>query len=75
MQPEKADRFTIRKLSSGKYRLYSSRNDPRTGKRRTYLMVALPTARFTRSADVPDTFESRKAAERHERAVQYFKQH
>ena len=28
------DRFMIRKLSSGKYRLYSRKKDPKTGKRR-----------------------------------------
>jgi hypothetical protein len=46
----------IRKLSSGKYRLYSRRQDPKTGKRRNL-----------------GTFASRAAAEKHERAVQYFK--
>ena len=46
----------IRKLASGKYRLYSSKKDPRTGKRRNL-----------------GTFSSRAAAERHERAVQFFK--
>jgi hypothetical protein len=46
----------IRKLSSGQYRLYSRKTDPRTGKRRNL-----------------GTFETRAAAERHERAVQYFK--
>jgi hypothetical protein len=46
----------IRKLPSGKYRLYSRRKDPRTGKRRNL-----------------GTFASRAAAERHERAVQFFK--
>ena len=48
----------IRKLSAGKYRLYSRKLDPRTGRRRNL-----------------GTFGSRAAAERHERAVQYFKQH
>jgi len=48
----------IRKLSSGKYRLYSRKKNPRTGRRRNL-----------------GTFASRTAAERHERAVQYFKQH
>lgn len=48
----------IRKLSSGKYRLYSRKPDPRTGKRRNL-----------------GTFGSRKEAEKHERAVQYFKHH
>jgi hypothetical protein len=46
----------IRKLSSGQYRLYSRKKDPRTGKRRNL-----------------GTFGSRKAAEKHERAVQFFK--
>jgi hypothetical protein len=46
----------IRKLSSGSYRLYSRKADPRTGKRRNL-----------------GTFKSRAAAERHERAVQFFK--
>ena len=48
----------IRKLSSGEYRLYSRKVDPRTGKRRNL-----------------GTFSTRAAAERHERAVQYFKRH
>ena len=48
----------IRKLSSGKYRLYSRKKNPRTGRRRNL-----------------GTFSSRAAAEKHERAVQYFKQH
>ena len=46
----------IRKLASGKYRLYSRKKDPKTGKRPNL-----------------GTFASRAAAERHERAVQYFK--
>jgi len=46
----------IRKLASGKYRLYSRMRDPRTEKRRNL-----------------GTFDSRGAAERHERAVQFFK--
>ena len=46
----------IRKLASGKFRLYSRKKDPRTGKRRNL-----------------GTFASRAAAERHERAVQFFK--
>jgi len=46
----------IRKLKSGKYRLYSRKKDPKTGKRRNL-----------------GTFESRTAAEKHERAVQFFK--
>jgi hypothetical protein len=48
----------IRKLSSGQYRLYSRKADPKTGKRRNL-----------------GTFKSRAAAEKHERAVQYFKRH
>ena len=48
----------IRKLKSGEYRLYSSKKDPKTGRRRNL-----------------GTFGSRAAAERHERAVQYFKRH
>jgi hypothetical protein len=48
----------IRKLASGKYRLYSRKKDPKTGKRRNL-----------------GTFSSRKAAEKHEHAVQYFKRH
>ncbi len=46
----------IRKLKSGKYRLYSRKIDPRTGRRRNL-----------------GTFGTRKAAEQHERAVQFFK--
>jgi hypothetical protein len=46
----------IRKLKDGKYRLYSRKKNPKTGKRRNL-----------------GTFVSRGAAERHERAVQYFK--
>jgi hypothetical protein len=46
----------IRKLVSGRYRLYSRKKDPRTGKRRNL-----------------GTFATRAAAERHERAVQFFK--
>jgi hypothetical protein len=46
----------IRRLSSGKYRLYSRKKGPKTGRRRNL-----------------GTFSSRAAAERHERAVQYFK--
>jgi hypothetical protein len=48
----------IRKLSSGEYRLYSRKKDPKTGKRRNL-----------------GTFKTRAAAEKHERAVQYFKRH
>jgi hypothetical protein len=46
----------IRKLASGRYRLYSRKKDPKSGKRRNL-----------------GTFSSRAAAERHERAVQFFK--
>jgi hypothetical protein len=46
----------IRKLPSGKYRLYSKKKDPKTRKRRNL-----------------GTFTTRAAAEKHERAVQYFK--
>jgi hypothetical protein len=48
----------IRKLKSGGYRLYSSKVNPKTGRRRNL-----------------GTFTSRAAAEKHERAVQYFKRH
>ncbi len=48
----------IRKLPSGKYRLYSRRKNPKTGRRRNL-----------------GTFATRAAAERHERAVQFFKRH
>lgn len=46
----------IRKLSSGKFRLYSRKRNPKTGKRRNL-----------------GTFDSRAAAEKHERAVQFYK--
>lgn len=46
----------IRKLATGRYRLYSKRRNPRTGKRRNL-----------------GTFGTRQAAERHERAIQFFK--
>ncbi|HZZ27596.1 MAG TPA: hypothetical protein VFE46_06270 [Pirellulales bacterium] len=46
----------IRKLSSGHYRLYSRKKNPKTGKRRNL-----------------GTFNSRAAAQKHERAVQFFK--
>jgi hypothetical protein len=49
-------RRMIRKLRSGKYRLYSRKIDPRTGRRRNL-----------------GTFDTRAAAEKHEREVQYFK--
>jgi hypothetical protein len=46
----------IRKLKDGRYRLYSRKIDPKTGKRRNL-----------------GTFTSRAGAEKHERAVQFFK--
>jgi len=46
----------IRKLASGKYRLYSRKRNPKTGRRRNL-----------------GTFTSRRAAEQHERAIQFFK--
>jgi hypothetical protein len=48
----------IRKLKSGKYRLYSRKKNSKTGKRRNL-----------------GTFDSKVAAEKHEREVQYFKRH
>ena len=48
----------IRKLPSGKFRLYSRKKNPKTGKRRNL-----------------GTFATRKAAEKHERAVQFFRRH
>ena len=48
----------IRKLKSGKYRLYSRKLDASTGKRRNL-----------------GTFNTREAAVKHEREVQYFKHH
>ncbi len=46
----------IRKLKNGRYRLYSLKKNPRTGRRRNL-----------------GTFATRAAAEKHERAVQFFK--
>lgn len=46
----------IRKLADGRYRLYSKKKNPKTGKRRNL-----------------GTFDSREAAMKHERAVQFFK--
>jgi hypothetical protein len=46
----------IRKLPSGKYRLYSRKKNTKTGKRKNL-----------------GTFDSREDAEKHERAVQFFK--
>jgi len=48
----------IRKLGDGKFRLYSRKLNPKTGKRRNL-----------------GTFGSLAAAQKHERAVQYFKRH
>ena len=48
----------IRKLSSGEYRLYSRKKNPKTGKRRNL-----------------GTFRTLAAAQKHERAIQYFKRH
>lgn len=52
----RAEAQMIRKLADGRYRLYSRKKDPKTGKRRNL-----------------GTFASRTAAEKHERAVQFFK--
>ena len=46
----------IRKLASGRYRIYSRKVDRRTQRRRNL-----------------GTFDSREAAEQHEREIQYFK--
>ncbi|HEX4601333.1 MAG TPA: hypothetical protein VH116_08060 [Gemmatimonadales bacterium] len=46
----------IRKLPSGRYRLYSRTKDPATGRRRNL-----------------GTFATGRAAERHERAVAFFR--
>ena len=46
----------IRKLKDGRYRLYSRKLNPKTGKRRNL-----------------DTFNSKAAALKQERAVQFFK--
>jgi hypothetical protein len=46
----------IRKLKSGRYRLYARKVDAKTGRRRNL-----------------GTFATRAAAEKHERAVQFFK--
>jgi hypothetical protein len=46
----------IRKLESGKYRLYSRTKDPKTDERRNL-----------------GTFDTLAAAQKHERAVQFFK--
>jgi hypothetical protein len=54
----RGDLAMIRKLPSGKYRLYSRKENPKTGRRRNL-----------------GTFGTRAEAEKHERAVQYFKRH
>jgi hypothetical protein len=46
----------IRKLKNGKYRLYSTKKNPKTGKRRNL-----------------GTFNTRAAALKHEKEVQFFK--
>ena len=46
----------IRKMKDGRYRLYSRKKNPKTGRRRNL-----------------GTFKSLSAAQKHERAVQYFK--
>jgi hypothetical protein len=46
----------IRKLKSGKYRLYSRKKNPKTGRRRNL-----------------GTFNTKAAANKRERAIQYFK--
>jgi hypothetical protein len=48
--------MVIRKLKSGKYRLYSRSVNPKTGKKRNL-----------------GTFGTKADAEKHERAVQFFK--
>ena len=53
-----AGNVVIRKLAGGKYRLYSRKKNPRTGKRRNL-----------------GTFRTKRAAQKHEREVQYFKRH
>jgi hypothetical protein len=55
-EARKGATLMIRKLKDGRYRLYSKKKDPRTGKRRNL-----------------GTFKTRAAAEKHERAVQFFK--
>ena len=55
-QPEHERAPMIKKLSRGRYRLYSRKQNPRTGRRRNL-----------------GTFMTREAAQRHERAVQFFK--
>lgn len=47
---------TIRRLPDGRYRLYSKKKNPKTGKRRNL-----------------GTFDTKEAALKHEKQVQYFK--
>jgi hypothetical protein len=54
--PPRKEALVIRKLPSGKFRLYSRKKDPKTQRRRNL-----------------GTFATRAAAEKHERAVQFFK--
>jgi hypothetical protein len=55
-RPPTGELAMIRKLKDGRYRLYSRKKNPKTGKRRNL-----------------GTFRTRAAAEKHERAVQFFK--
>ena len=48
----------IRRIADGRYRLYSRKKNPKTGKARNL-----------------GTFDSLESAQRHERAVQFFKHH
>jgi hypothetical protein len=57
-ESREGDKPMIRKLASGKYRLYSRKKNPRTGRRRNL-----------------GTFDSKSAAQKHEREIQYFKRH
>jgi len=54
--PARQGTHMIRKLKSGKHRLYSASKDPKTGKRRNL-----------------GTFNTRAAAQKQEREVQFFK--
>jgi hypothetical protein len=56
LQHSRMEPIVIKRLASGKYRLYSRKKDPKSHKRRNL-----------------GTFETREAAEKHERAVQFFK--
>jgi hypothetical protein len=55
-QLEPLEVSTIRKLKSGKYRLYSGKKDPKTGKRKNL-----------------GTFDTRDAAKKHKKEVQFVK--